>query len=175
MNAVSANQALFTYRQVKPVDTVLNRAFFEGVLNIVTTLALFALVALFDVYMIPVNPMLVFSAFLGLWLIGLGFGLIVSVAKELIPELGRIINLLMMPLYLCSGVMMPITNIPMPYREFLLWNPLLHGVEAARLGFAPYYHAIPELSISYIYLFALTLIFFGLVLHQRFAIKLVMQ
>ncbi|MFZ2725021.1 MAG: ABC transporter permease [Methylococcaceae bacterium] len=175
MNAISANQALFTYRQVKPVDTALVRAFFEGILTIVATLILFALVALFGVYMIPTSPMLVFAAFLGLWLIGLGFGLIVSVAKELIPELGRIIAILMTPLYMLSGVMMPLTTIPLPYRDLLMFNPLLHGVEAARLGFAPYYHAIPNLSIAYVYVFALTLIFFGLLLHKRFAIKLVMR
>lgn len=174
-NAVSANLALFTYRQVKPTDTALVRAFFEGVLNIVITVILFLGAALFGLYMIPVDTLLVFSAFLGLWLIGLGFGLIVSVAKELIPELGRVINIMMMPLYLCSGVMMPINNIPQPYRDWLLFNPLLHGTEAARLGFAPYYHAIPGLSITYIYGFALTLIFFGLALHRRFAVKLVMQ
>ena len=175
MNSISANQSLFTYRQVKPVDTSLVRALFEGILNVVVTLVLFAGAWLFDVKMIPSDPLLVFEAFFGLWLIGLGFGLIVSIAKELIPEVGRIIQMTMMPLYLTSGVMMPITNIPQPYRDLLMINPLLHGTDAARLGFAPYYHAIPNLSITYIYGCALVLIFFGLVLHKRFALKLVMQ
>jgi len=47
-----------------------------------------------------------------------------------------------------------------------------HGVEAARLGFAPYYNAVPELSVVYIYEFALILIFFGIMLQLRFATQL---
>ena len=42
-----------------------------------------------------------------------------------------------------------------------------HGVEAARLGIANYYHAVPELSLSYLYGFSLVLLFLGLALQVR--------
>lgn len=172
MNAVGANQALFGYRQVKPVDTVLVRASLEGFLMLLVAAILFSGAGLFDFVVMPANPLAVLEAFLGMWLVGLGFGLIASVATELVPEFGKIIGVLMRPLYLLSGVIFPIAMLPPPYRDFLMYNPLANGLEAARLGFAPYYQAVPGTSIPYLYGFALTIIFFGLALHVRFAQRL---
>lgn len=172
MNAVGANQALFAYRQVKPVDTVLVRGGLEGFLMIIITSILLTGAALFGHSVVPADPLAVLEAFFGLWLLGLGFGLVTSVVSELVPELGRVIMLVMKPLYLISGVMLPLSAVPQPYRDWLLLNPVAHGLEAARLGFAPYYHAVPELSIAYIYDVALVSIFLGLALQRRFAVRL---
>ena len=174
-NAIDANQALFTYRQVKPVDTVLVRGALEGFLMIIIASILLTGSALFGHSGIPAAPLAVLEAFFGLWLVGIGFGLVTSVVGELVPELGRIIKLIMMPMYLISGVIFPIAAVPQPYRDWLMLNPVAHGLEAARLGFSPYYHAIPELSIAYIYGFALVSIFLGLLLQRRFALRLVTQ
>ena len=175
MNAINANQALFAYRQVKPIDTLLVRGALEAFLMSITASIVLTGLALFGHSVMPADPLVVLTAFFGLWLVGMGFGLITSVAVELVPELGRIINLIMMPLYLLSGVVLPISAVPHPYRDWLLLNPIAHGLEATRLGFSPYYHAVPELSVSYIYEFALVSIFLGLALHRRFAVRLVTQ
>jgi capsular polysaccharide transport system permease protein len=174
MNAVNANRALFNYRQVKPVDAVLVRGALEGFLMILISILCFIGAGLFGISsVIPVDPLAVLQAVFGMWLVGLGYGLMASVAVELIPEMGNILNLAMTPMYFMSGVMFPIGSVPPPYRDWLLLNPLAHGVEAARLGFAPYYHAFPGLNIAYLYGFALTAFFLGLALHNRFATRLV--
>lgn len=175
MNAISANRALFAYRQVKPVDTVLVRGMLEGFLMAIISIVLLAGVALLGHSVVPADPLAALEGFLGLWLVGMGFGLIASVASELVPEFGRLINLIMMPLYMLSGVIFPLSTVPLPYRDWLMLNPVAHGLEAVRLGFAPYYHAVPGLSISYIYAFALVSVFLGLALHRRFALRLVTQ
>ncbi|QBY49672.1 ABC transporter permease [Cupriavidus oxalaticus] len=175
MNALSANQALFTYRQVKPVDTTLVRAGLEGFLMIVIASLLLAGAALWGHNVAPADPLAVLESFFGLWLVGLGFGLIVSVPNQLMPGVGRTIKLMLMPLYMISGVMFPIALVSQPYRDWLLFNPVAHGLEAARLAFAPYYHAAPGLSIAYLYGWGLVTVFLGLALHRRFALKLVTQ
>jgi capsular polysaccharide transport system permease protein len=175
MNAIGANRALFTYRQVKPVDTVLVRAGTEGFLMFLVFVILFAGLGLFGHNIVPSDPLALISAVAGLWLSGLGFGLVTSVAVVLIPELGRIIGFILTPLYLMSGVMVQIGAVPEPYRSWLALNPLVHGIESARFAFAPYYHTISGLSISYLYAFALVLIFLGLAMHVRFANRMVMQ
>jgi capsular polysaccharide transport system permease protein len=172
-NAISSNKALFTYRQVRPVDTVLARAGMEGFLMVLVVIIVFSGAGLFGVSVIPDDPLAVLEAMFGMWLIGLGFALMLSVIQDLVPELGKIINIFLMPLYICSGVILPISSVPQPYRDWLIFNPLLHGVEAARLGFSPYYHAIPELSIGYIYGFALVCLFLGLSLQVRFTNRLI--
>lgn len=173
MNAVDANRSLFVYRQVKPVDTLLVRAFLEGILMVVIASILLAGASLFGHSVVPEDPLAVLEAFLGLWLVAIGFGLVTSVVVELLPEAGRVVKLVMMPLYIMSGVIFPISSVPLPYRDWLMFNPVAHGLDAARLGFSPYYHAAPELSIAYIYMFALVSIFFGLALHRRFALRLI--
>lgn len=91
------------------------------------------------------------------------------------PELGRVIQLVMMPLYFISGVMFPVSAVPQPFRDWILLNPVAHGLEAARLGFAPYYHAVPELSVVYLYGFSLVSIFLGLLLYRRFGLRMITQ
>lgn len=174
-NGVGANRALFAYRQVKPVDAVLVRGVLEGVLMSAVAFILLAGAALFGHDAWPEAPLSVFEAFFGLWLLGIGFGLIMSVVSELLPEVGRIISLVMKPLYFISGVMVPLLSIPQPYRAWLLLNPIAHGIEGLRLGFSPYYHAVPELDIGYLYFSALVLIVLGLALHRQFATRLVTQ
>ena len=98
---------------------------------------------------VPVDPLAVMQAMFGLWLLGMGFGLVNSVALELLPPLGAFFSLMLRPLYFLSGVMFPIMLIPYPYRDWLTLNPLVHGLEAMRLGFAPYYHVMPELNLGY--------------------------
>jgi capsular polysaccharide transport system permease protein len=175
MNAVSANQALFAYRQVTPIDTALVRGGLEGLLMAIIAPILLLGAALLGYAVIPADPLTVFEAFLGLWLAGMGFGLVSSVGKELVPELGRVIELAMVPLYFISGVLFPLSTLPQPYRDWLMLNPVAHGLESARLGFAPHYHAVPELNLAYLYGFALVGIFFGLTLHRRFALRLATQ
>lgn len=173
MNAVNVNKALFTYRQVKPIDTVVTRAILEGVLVAVVSGTLILTSAFFGLDTIPDDPLSVLSVFVAMWILGLGFSLVASVAIELVPEVGRLLAFVMTPLYFASGVIFPVASVPPPYRDWLMLNPLLHGVEFARKSYAEHYHAVPDASLSYIYWFALVLLFLGLALHRRHARTLV--
>lgn len=174
-NAISANQALFTYRQVKPVDAALVRAGLEGFLMVLVALVLLAGMVLLEHDTLPGDPLSVLGAFAALWALGLGFGLVTSVLSQLVPEFERVLGFVMMPLYMVSGVVFPLVSVPAPYREWLMLNPVAHGVEAVRAGFSPYYHSVPELSLSYLYACALVLVFLGLALQRRFALRLQTQ
>jgi capsular polysaccharide transport system permease protein len=175
-NAISANRTLFAYRQVKPIDTLLVRACLEGFLTILVVLIVSAgAIIFFNVDLIPGDPLMVMLAFLGLWLMGLGFGLITSAAVELIPELGKIISMIMTPLYMTSGAILPLNSIPEPYRGWLMFNPLAHGLEISRWGVSPYYHVVTGANLTYLYQCALVAIFLGLALQARFATKFLTQ
>jgi capsular polysaccharide transport system permease protein len=175
MHAINANRALFTYRQVKPIDTVLVRAGVEGFLTVVGAGILALIVGLFGHDVVPVDPLGVLAAFAGLWLLGLGLGLVASIGIELIPEMERIVKFAMYPMYLVSGVVLPITSVPPDFRRWLLLNPIVHGLEGVRLAFAPFYHTVPELSMPYLYESGLVLVFLGLALQLRFSDRMVME
>jgi capsular polysaccharide transport system permease protein len=174
-SGISANLALFTYRQVKPVDTVIVRCILEALLMMLIAVVVVCGVALLRVPVHADAPLLLILALAGLWLLALGYALCVSVINELAPEIGNVLGMLLIPLYLVSGVIFPLAAVPPHYRTWVMLNPVAHGVEAARLGIAHYYHAVPELSLSYLYGFALVLLFLGLALQVRHQRRLVAQ
>ncbi len=172
-NALRGSNSLFAFPQIRPVDTVLVRAALEGFLMVLVTIVLLAGAWFYGLAVVPVDPLAVIEALFGLWLFGVGYGLVNSVAIQLFPPIGIFLAFMMRPLYFLSGVIFPITVIPYPYRDWILINPLVHGLESARLGFAPYYHVVPEISVAYLYKWALVSVFFGLALQVRFAKRLV--
>lgn len=171
--AIKANNALFTYRQVRPVDTVLVRAALEAMLVLVSGLFLLAGLSLCGIDIMPQDPLRVIGAVIALWFLGVGLGLMLSVAGELIPELGKVVDMLFRPLYLLSGIMYPVTAVPVAYQGWILANPLIHGIESMRLGFFAQYHTAEGVSVSYLAGFALMTLLMGLALHVRFGVKLV--
>lgn len=172
-DAIDANEALFSYRQVRPIDPVIVRAGLELFLMLLSSLLLLAGAGLVGYNVIPHDPLKVMAAFTGLWLCGLGIGLILSALSGLIKELSKVVRILFIPLYFISGVMYPAMVVPQPYRGYLLYNPFLNGLEVLRAGFFPQFHPAPEASLLYLYGVTMVLVFFGLLLHVRFAERLV--
>jgi len=175
MTGVKVNKVLFTYRQVKPIDTLLVRAGLEGFIMVLVIISLNVGMALLDYSVMPDDPLRVLKAFVGLWLFGMGFGLVTSVAKELLPGFDKILGFLMKPLMIVSGVIFPIAEVPLPYRAWLMYNPIPHGLEELRLGFASYYHAVPELSDTYLYKSAVIFVFFGFALYHLYSERIATQ
>jgi len=175
INAIQSNRALFTFRQVKPLDVVLVRAMLEGFLMLMIAIMTLALAGLAGYQVMPSDPLAVLLAIGGMWLNGVAFALSASVFSVMIPELAWLLGMLLGPLYFLSGILFPIALIPQPYRDWLLFNPLVHGLEVARHGFSHLYQAVPEASMAYLYGFALVGIFFGLALHLRFSGRLAAQ
>lgn len=175
MYAIDCNRPLFAYRQVKPFDAAIVRGGLEAFLMAIIALVILSGATLLGRATFPSDPLLAMTGAAGLWLLGMGYGLVASVLMELVPESEHILNILMLPLYLISGTIWPISSIPLPYREMLLINPIVHGLEAVRLGFVPYYHVVPGYSLGYLYAFAVTSVFLGLALYRRYALRLVMQ
>jgi len=175
MHSIDCNQPFFAFRQVRPFDAAFVRAGVEAFVMTFLFLCLFILAAFTGRDPLPRDPLMVIAALSGLWLFGLGYGLVASVTMRLVPEMTHILQILMMPLYLLSGVIIPIISVPHPYRDWLLFNPLVHGIESARMGFFTMYHTAPEVSLGYLYLWALCSICLGLALYRVFETRLVMQ
>ena len=169
MRAISANRSMFVYRQILPADTVLVRAALEAVLLVVVAILLFCGSALAGLDAVPADPLLTLDCMLSLWLIGLGFGASAAVLIELVPESGEILGMVMAPLYMLSGVIFPLSAVPPSFREWLMLNPLVHGLDALRMSFAPFYHPVPGLDLNYLHGWALGLVVLGLSLQVVFA------
>ena len=176
-DAISANVALLTYRQVLPIDTVLVRAALEGALVVIGGLVLLTGLGLLGWSVMPYDVLQVLLSVATLWLVGVGMGLILSVISEMVPELGKLSAMVFRPLYILSAVMYPAALVPAAYQDVFLLNPLVHGIELIREGyFSPYqYHVVSGVSAAYIMVFAMVTICLGLALHVRFVHRIVEQ
>lgn len=175
MYAVESNKPLFAYRQVQPFDTSVARGILEALLMALVSAIILTSVALLGHDVRPDDPLQVLVTMFGLWLFGVGYGLVASVLMALVRETEHILKIMMMPLYLISGVIMPVSAVPQPYRDLLLFNPLVHGLELVRKGFSNYYHMVPGVSMGYLYLWGTVSLFLGLALYRRFTQQLVMK
>lgn len=172
MGAVDANRSLFAYRQVQPIDPVIVRNFLEGALRSLVFLIFIGGGLMLGLDMYPDNAVRVMAAWLSLWSLGLGLGLVTSVAATLVPEVGRVIRMLSLPLMILSGVIIPLNSLPHWLLEYLMLNPIPHGLETLRLGFFENYQVVHGTSMLYFWLFTLTLISVGLLMHLRFVDRL---
>lgn len=172
MGAIDGNQSLFAYRQVKPVDPVLVRNFLEGMLRTLIFLIIIAGGLMLGIDMAPDNAVHAFVAWISLWFLGLGLGLVTSVVNTLVPETGKIIRMLSMPLMIMSGAIFPLNNLPYWALEYLMFNPIPHALEMLRLGFFENYQVIHGTSMLYFWLTTLSLISIGLLMHLRFIDRL---
>ncbi|RUO45204.1 ABC transporter permease [Idiomarina aquatica] len=173
MSAINGNKALFCYRQVHPTDTVIVRCTMEGVLHSIVALIMITIFVLLDFNMIPHKPLEAIQVWLGVALLGLGFALCFSVLVTFFPEAGKIVSLVSLPLYLLSGVMIPMQMMPRAIQEYLLYNPMLHAIELIRGSFFSTYHMLRGVELSYVYEWAICTILLGLMLHVRFKMRMV--
>lgn len=172
MGAIDANSALFAYRQVQPADPVLVRIFLEGTLRTFVFLLFIIGGLLLGLELYPDNAIRAMAAWMSLWSLGLGLGLFTSVASTLVPEAGRIIRMLSLPLLIISGVIFPLNQLPHWLLEYVMLNPIPHALETLRLGFFENYETIHGTSMLYFWLVTLTLNALGLLMHLRFSDRL---
>lgn len=174
LHALDCNKAFFAFRQVRPFDVTLVRASVEAFSYFLISAFILSVAAMLGLDVIPDAPLTALAAAAGLWLFGLGYGLVTSVCMRLVPDSGHIFQIMMMPLYFISGVIMPLINIPLPYRDWLLWNPLVHGLELVRLGFFSNYHTL-NVSFGYLYAWVLVALALGMALYRVLETRLVTQ
>lgn len=166
MEGVDSNRALFSYRQVKPIDTLLARALLETGLYLVISVLMFAAFSALDMPWWPARPLEIFA--LGAVVVagGFGLGLCLAVATHRFAQARSFARIVFMPLYILSGVMMPLRVAPLEWWPLLMLNPLVHVVELSRAHFLPNYRLMEGVSASYVAACALVALAAGLSMYQ---------
>ncbi|MFW1828159.1 MULTISPECIES: ABC transporter permease [unclassified Acinetobacter] len=173
LSATQSNKGLFSYRPVKPIDALLARIFLEFLLKFIAY-TLFSLAFLWFGSSISFEhiPALLFYWLL-LFIFMLAFSLIFMVIGDFSKEVGKFLSVGFLILYLLSGILYSIQIIPVQYREYLLWNPLIHIIELMRHAVAPAYELVSGISLSYFVIWIILSLFIGLLLYKRFERQMV--
>jgi len=172
MGAIDTNKQLFSYRQVKPIDPVFIRCYIEGLLATFILIIFILVSLLLGFSLVPSDSLVALFSWFSLWFLGVGCGLVLSVSARLLPETKKVIPVLIMPLFLVSGVIFPLNFLPQEYMQYFLLNPLVHGLELTRSFFFEHYQPLKGVSFFYLWLWSLSLMTIGLILHLRFEQRL---
>ncbi|MES0809968.1 ABC transporter permease [Roseibium sp. SCPC15] len=160
--SVQVNRALLNYPVVKPYDAIVARAFLQVVTLFVVNLMLFCgLWLMVPFQSVDLKPILLAS--LIAIALGAGVGIANIVWFHLSSTYQQIWGIVNRPAFLVSGVFFLPETIPPPFREVLLWNPLVHIIALFRMGFYPTYRA-SFLDMPYIVGLTVFSLVFGLVL-----------
>lgn len=144
--AIPGNKPLLNLPPVKPLDVLISRAFLESVTYIIAGAIM--LVALFlrgDPHAIPRFPLTLAGAVILTCLFGFGVGMINAVLQVFISTWSLFFSIFLTPFYFLSGIFFVVEEVPQPFRDYLLYNPILQLVQWFRRGFyvdysTPYFY-----------------------------------
>lgn len=164
--SITYSRPLLAYPRVTWMDSVIARF----LLNVLTKIVIAVLVMGGIMLCVDAHVRLNF-AHLGMALVmgallGLGMGLMNCLLGGLFPVWGRIWGIASRPLFLASGIIFLIEELPRNLRDLLAWNPVAHVIAETRLGFYPMYHP-GFVSYSYVLGVGLALTAFALLLLHR--------
>lgn len=148
-NAVAAARSLFAYRQVHPFDALMARATVEIGLSSAVYLIALAALGWWGMHWWPSRPLELVAVSFVLLSLAIGLGFVFAVASFNRPVVDTVIGLLFLPLYLISGVVIPLQHFPASVREVLLWNPVLHLIELSRANFVAHYDPLQGVNLGY--------------------------
>lgn len=163
--AVSANKALFGYRQVQPITPIITRFIIEIVtFFVVYILTLLALIWI-GMDAVPHQLLELLGATALLAVLALSIGLILCSATEHWQDTPKLVGIVMMPMFFISGIFYCATMIPSQYWFLFSWNPIFHLIELSRDAFFESY-TTPIGSWTYVASVALVLLAGGLMLYR---------
>lgn len=167
MDSVGANQALFSYPNIKIFDTYIARVLVElSISSCVYLIFLFILGFWVGYDVLVAYPLeWLFSLMVGI-LFAFGLGILFSIITQAFPNVKSFIRILFLPLYLMSGVIFPLWIIPDKYLPWLLWNPFAHIISNIREGVFVNYPSILGVSQTYPLICTLLVLFSALGLYR---------
>lgn len=164
--AVQSNRGLLTYPAVSALDTVFARLILETLNYMMIALVLFPVLIHYDNAIVSISYQHILMSMLMAAVMGLGVGTVNAVIIGFFPTWKHLWGVLNRPLFILSGVMFTYGMIPMPMREYMWYNPLVHVIGQMRMGFYGTYEG-DYISWPYVFGIAATLFVTGGFLMRR--------
>ncbi len=161
------SRPFLTYPNVTYMDAIISRI----ILAILTHLIVFGIIISGIVFLDDLRLMIDYPrlarGFLMAIAMGIGVGLINTLLMGMFPIWQFVWAVINRPLFIVSGVLFLVDDLPEEMRDYLLLNPLTHVIMRIRTGIFSTYEG-PYVSELYVYLIAFSLAALGLVLLRRY-------
>lgn len=163
--AVISNRALFSYRQVAPIDPIITRFLIEVATFVIVYVLLMSAMAWWGYSVWPEDLMKLLGACFLLVALGFGLGLILCSLAAHWDDTGKLLGMIIRPMFFISGIFFCATMIPQQYWYLFTWNPIFHVIELSRDALFQSY-TTPVGNWYYVAFITLSVNSLGLMLYQ---------
>lgn len=159
------NRSMLSFPHIRMLDIIFARAALEAIAAFVTLLLLFAFLLISGQDPFPSDPTEAVFAYLATLLLAVGIGIVVSVVAMFAPFFVTIYTLFTIVIYMLSGALFVVSNLPDQIAQYLALNPVLHGVEWMK---GAYYESYSDkwLNKTYIVGWGISSLFIGLTVER---------
>lgn len=170
--AIDSNRPLLNLPPVKPLDLLISRAILEA-----ATYLFVAFIMLVSIYIggtmeaVPYYPIRLAGGIAATTGFGIGVGVINVICRAFFRNWATFFGLLLAPMFFLSGIWFLPSAIPPPYRDYVLYNPMMHYIMWVRSGFYRNYDPA-ELDRGYAVSWSVLTILLGLTLLRVFRRKM---
>ncbi len=171
MGAVRSGKAFNKVQTVGFLDIALAKGLLEYLTLILFGTVVFVVLGFFGQSAVPHLPIELINSVLVIGLMGFGVGLVNGVLTKIFKFYALVYSIFARSMLFLSGVFYVPATLPAVAREYLSYNPLLHGIEWFRLGFFESYPAV-DLDRGYLGGWVLGSITLGLVMLKACEAKL---
>lgn len=165
--AIQYSKSLLAYPNVTYFDAILARLILTVMTQALVTMILLAGIIIGFGLNLNLNLIYAVHAVFMAAVLGFGVGVVNCFLMSMFPIWQFIWSVLNRPMFIISGVIFLIDDLPREIRDLLMWNPVAHVVMEMRKGFYDTYEA-PYVSAPYVYMTALILGAFGMLLLHRY-------
>lgn len=169
---IQSNTALFTYRQVSPIDPLITRLIIEVATFFIVYSIILSVMYWLGLNVWPEDLLALIGASLLLMALAVGLALCLSAAQLYWQDTNKILGMVMTPMFFISGILFCATMIPAKFWYLFSWNPIFHAIELSRDAFFVSY-VTPVGSWSYLALVAFGFLVLGLMLYRVNRIRFV--
>lgn len=165
-SGIANSKNLLGFPQVTTFDCILAKGLMESAVVAFVFVFMLAMAHLLGEPLGVERPLEVFSVFVLVYCIAWGAGFLFATLVPIVPSLRQLsTTVLGRPLLLGSGVFYTADSVPMPFRDWLLYNPLLHAVELIRGALFVQFETAHG-SVEYLGCWAIGSVAVGLTTHQ---------
>ena len=135
----SQNRSFLQYPIIKPLDLLLGRACLELMSMTIVTVLVIILLLVCGADVMPASPKDAAECVAATFFLAMGFGFLNAPFAFLVPLWTLVMALIIIALWVSSGVAFIVTSLPESLQYPLSFNPLLHCVEWMRSAYYPDY------------------------------------
>ena len=140
MGAADGGNVMLQLPIVRRTDLIVAHALRQSATELIVGIVIFASAALLGLQGLPADPPAAAAGIMLLCLLGLGIGAVNVVLASLFPSYETFYAAVIRLLYFTSGIYYSPIMMPDMVRDWLVWNPVLQGIDLFRSGFFSQYH-----------------------------------